>query len=462
MKDRDSSRRSIRATVCFAAASALSLLGNSVAGVVLPLVLLATTGDVLAAGSLAVICALPQVVCGVLGGAVLDRCNRRTVSIASDVVSALCVAALPLVDMTVGLSFGWFVLFGVLGAVGDIPGMTARDTLVPAVTAHDGVSLERYLGISGTLESLVTIVGPAAAAGFMALGGGVTALWATAALSLMATALTCTLPRCVGVPGNAMPEEPCVPLREQTTWGAGAGEVFAASDAALQEVENPTGGLRGFMASGLNSVRAGIAILFAGDAVVRSTVLLNLGVVGVMAGFQGIVLPAYFTEIGEAATLGMVLSFLSAGMLAGSVIYSAWAPRLRRRWWYALSLVGMLVGVAVMGALASVPSLMAGSFMCGLFAGPISALLGFLMLDRIPDVRRGAALGTQNTLMLVVGPVSVFVSSALVYGLGVRGASWILVGAWGLVTLAALAMRSMRTIDEDPRKNPTSTPSNRM
>lgn len=43
-----------------------------------------------------IICAVPQVLAGVLGGAVLDRLNRRNVSIFSDIVSALCVAALPI------------------------------------------------------------------------------------------------------------------------------------------------------------------------------------------------------------------------------------------------------------------------------------------------------------------------------------------------------------------------------
>ncbi len=74
---------------------ALSLLGNSVAGVVLPLVLLARTGDVLAAGSLALICAVPQFVCGILGGALLDRVNRKAVCVASDLISALSIALLP-------------------------------------------------------------------------------------------------------------------------------------------------------------------------------------------------------------------------------------------------------------------------------------------------------------------------------------------------------------------------------
>lgn len=45
--------------MCFMASSAISLLGNSVAGVILPLILLATTGDAFAAGLLAIICAVP-------------------------------------------------------------------------------------------------------------------------------------------------------------------------------------------------------------------------------------------------------------------------------------------------------------------------------------------------------------------------------------------------------------------
>lgn len=92
-----------------------SVLGNSAAAVILPLVLLAKTGDPLAAGSLALICAVPQFLAGLFGGAVLDLCNRRSVSICADCISALSVAMLPIIEWTVGLNFGWFVLFGSLG-----------------------------------------------------------------------------------------------------------------------------------------------------------------------------------------------------------------------------------------------------------------------------------------------------------------------------------------------------------
>ncbi len=59
---------------------ALSMLGNSIAGVVLPLVLLARTGDVLAAGSLALICAVPQFVCGMRANGIGRRLRIRIAS----------------------------------------------------------------------------------------------------------------------------------------------------------------------------------------------------------------------------------------------------------------------------------------------------------------------------------------------------------------------------------------------
>lgn len=59
-------------------------------------------------------------------GVVIDRTNRRSISIFTDVVSAVAVAALPLLDLFTDLTTGIFVVFCVIGALGDIPGQTAR------------------------------------------------------------------------------------------------------------------------------------------------------------------------------------------------------------------------------------------------------------------------------------------------------------------------------------------------
>lgn len=406
-------------TIRFLTSSALSLLGNSVAGVVLPLILLARTGDPMAAGALALICAVPQMLAGLFGGALLDRLNRRDVSIVSDFVSALGIALLPVVDMVWGLDFGWFVALGLLSAVGDIPGMTARDTLLPAVTKRDGVDMQQFLGVSQSLDSLVVIVGPALAALLIGFGGDINALWVTAALSCAAALVTTTLPRAVG----AIPREDGAAAKPAST--------------------------RGMVAATCSSFVEGLRILFKNDAVLRASTLLTLGITMVLGSFQGLVLPVYFTEAGHPELLGYVLSALSFGLLAGSLGYAALAPRLRKRTWYVISLLGMAAGVAVMGALPPYPVLLAGAALLGVTAGPASALLGFFAYDRIPADRRGSALGTQNALLLAVTPVAVFAAALGVSEAGTSATAVALIAAWALVTLGSLVARGMRNLDEE-------------
>lgn len=413
-------RKAPTTTLRFVLSSALSLLGNSVAAVVLPLILLARTGDALAAGTLALVCAVPQMLVGLLGGALLDRVNRRNVSVVSDLVSAASIALLPIVDMVWGLSFGWFVVLGLLGAIGDIPGMTARDTLLPAVVRRDGIDLQRFLGVSQSLESLVTIVGPALAAVLIGFAGDASALWVTAALSCAAALVTLTLPRSVGRTGN-----------EEKTFGRTA-------DSRSQ----------GIVVAARASLRDGVRVLFKSDKLLRASMLLSFGIIMVMGSFQGLVLPVHFTEIGRPELLGYVLSAMSAGLLVGSLGYTALALRLRRRTWFALSLLGMAAGVAVMGLLPGYPVLLAGAVVLGISAGPASALLGFFAFDRIPEANRGSALGTQNALVLVVAPVAVFLTSMVVEAAGAAVGALVLVGCWLAVTVWALGARSLRKMDE--------------
>ena len=59
----------------------LSLLGNSLAGIALPLIVLQVTGSALGAGAVAAATAVPAVFAGLLMGVVIDRINRRTSSV---------------------------------------------------------------------------------------------------------------------------------------------------------------------------------------------------------------------------------------------------------------------------------------------------------------------------------------------------------------------------------------------
>lgn len=413
---------------------ALSLIGNSIAGVVLPLVLLARTGDVLAAGSLALICAVPQFVCGVVGGAVLDRVNRRTVSVVADLISAASCALLPVVDEVWGLSFGWFVVLGLLGAVGDVPGMSARDALLPSVCEREGADLQRFVGASQSLGALVNIIGPAVAALLIGFMDDVDALWITAAFSCAAALVTLTLPRSVGE----------VPLSSADADAASA-SVAATSDAASCNDAAPK--KAGMLAAAKSVLVDGLSALFATDSLLRASTLLSFGITMVMGSLQGIVLPAYFTQLGQPEAVGYVVSAMGAGLLVGSTAYTALAHVMTRRRWLVVSLLGMAASVCVLGRFPALPVLLAAAAVLGLFAGPASALLGFFAFDRVPDDRRGSAMGTLNALYLVVAPAGAFVGSVLISTAQIGGAGLVLTGAWVVVTALALTARPLRHLD---------------
>src|SRR5690606_6440430 len=130
---------------------------------VLPYLVLLRTGDPAAAGIVAATSAVPGFVAAVAGGALVDRIGRRRMSIIADVGSAASIALLALVDATLGLSLGWFIALGLLGALFDVPGMTARDAMLGRVAQVSNVPLERLAGIKRAGYGLAFLVGPAAA-----------------------------------------------------------------------------------------------------------------------------------------------------------------------------------------------------------------------------------------------------------------------------------------------------------
>ncbi|MHA6630312.1 hypothetical protein ACU61A_33135 [Pseudonocardia sichuanensis] len=67
-----------RTVVIYLTSHLFSLLGNGVAAVALPLIVLQATGSPLGSAALAAATAVPAVAVGLLGGMVIDRINRRT------------------------------------------------------------------------------------------------------------------------------------------------------------------------------------------------------------------------------------------------------------------------------------------------------------------------------------------------------------------------------------------------
>lgn len=398
--------------IAYLASYLLSLLGNSIAGIALPLIVLSVTGSAIGAGAVAAATAIPAMLAGLLMGVVIDRINRRTSSVVTDLVSAASVAALPLIDMLSGLNLGWFILFGIIGSLGDVPGMTARDALLPAIVRHGGIASERLMGIREALGAVALLLGPAAAGTLMVLFDGSTVLWITAATSLTAALITLLIPHRVGT------------------------------------IDSTDGAKPASTGTGWAQLRDGFRVLFRSPFLVVTTAL-SLAFVIVLAAMQGLILPVYFTLAGQPGMLGFVLTALAAGMLIGGSIYAVAGTRGGRRGWFLAGLLGSTLGFAIIASLPSVWVVFAGAFIVGLSGGLFSSLIGVLMIERIPEQMRGRIMGTQNAMMTAASPVGIVVAAVLTEYAGVNVAAVVLAGVWLIALALGLFAPSLRNLEPE-------------
>ena len=168
----------------------MSALGNSIAGIVWPWIVLERTGDPAAAGLVAAAVAVPSVIFASLGGYLIDTVGRKPMSVISDIISGASVAGVVLVDQTLGLTIAWFIALGIIGGVGDIPGIAARSALVGDVSQASGKTVDYIAGLNQAILGVAFLVGPAVAGVLLAALDSSLVLIITAACSFLAALLT--------------------------------------------------------------------------------------------------------------------------------------------------------------------------------------------------------------------------------------------------------------------------------
>lgn len=404
-----------RSPALWLAAYGLTLLGGGIMAAVLPLLVLQRTGDVLAAGVLATVTTTASALTGLVSGLVVDRVDRRLVTVVAGVLGAAVVAALPVVDALWGLGMTAFLVLGVLGAVVRVPAMTAQEVLLPALVRLDPRPgrLDRLIALRENLANVLLLAGPAIGGLLVALAGPAsTVLVVTASTSLLA-ALTAALldPR--------------------------AGRVEVVLRTA------PGGAVR-------RAVRdlAASWVFLAGQRLVLGATLVSAVLVAVIAALQTTLMPAYFTALDLPALAGLTLSALAAGGLAGSVLYAALVNRVRRRTWFVVGMLGFGTGFALVGSLASPWVVLGAAALVGFTNAPVGAVLGVLTIEATPDALRGRVLGAQNTLLLAAPALTAAPVAALASAVGL-GAAGIALAAVAVGTaLVALVAPAFRDLGE--------------
>lgn len=392
----------------------LSLLGNTVAAIALPWLVLLRTGDAAAVGLVAAASALPMLVSAVAGGVLIDRVGRRRLSVGADLASAVCVAALPVVDGLSGLTVAWFVVLGVAGVVFDVPGMTAREALASDVASATGVGMERLAGLRESISGGVVILGPAAAGALIMIADPTTVLWLTAACSALAALVTLTLPKHIGLQSTPSPEG---------------------------------GGLRADVARGFGVLRR--------DRVLTAITLVSAGSAVVLAPLENLVLPVYLVGEGSPGGFGLVVSCLAVGGIGGAGLYAAFGSRWSRRTVFVTAQIVSTVGTAGLALLPPVPVMLVAAVLAGIGAGPMSSLLLVLVMERIPEEVRGRVLGLQNAVSMTAIPLGTLGAGLLVEWIGLRQTGALLAVSWGVVALSAVALPALRQLDEGKKDDGT-------
>jgi MFS family permease len=395
-----------RNVVIYLTSHLFSLLGNGVAAVALPLIVLQTTGSPLGSAVLAAATAVPAVAVGLLGGMVIDRINRRTASVVSDLVSAAAIAALPLVDMLFGLNIAWFVVLGIVGSFGDVPGMTAREVLAPMVARHAGLDLGRVVGLRQTITSAALVIGPAAAGVLLAVCDATSVLWIIAATSATAALLTRTLPRRLG---------------------------------EIEGTPSPRGPVLGELGAGLAAIARSWFLL--------GTFGLVVGMAIAVGGLQGLVMPLYFSLIARPDLLGLVLTALAVGMLVGATFYSGVGRRLGTRTWLAIGLVLTTVGLLLMASVLRPAVVFAGAATLGLGNSMVGAVLGVLQIEHTPAAMRGRVLSVKTALLTIAAPVGIGLAGVTAeYGPPAL-AGFGVAAVWVVVLIAVIGSGALRGLD---------------
>ena len=376
--------------------TATSLFGNSAIAIVLPWLVLERTGDPALAGIVMAVSAVPSASAALAGGHRIDRVGRRRMSVIADIGSALSVAGLAVVDQVTGLDLGWFIVLGILGALFDVPGMTARETLVANVAEMSGVALDKVASLRGALFGLSFLAGPAVAGGLLSVLPSIQVVWLTAACSALAALAT-------GV----------MRLNPEAT--------RTAEDASPL--------------AGLTHLRRSRPL--------RTLLVISLGTVLVTSPLLSIVLPAHFNALAAPALLGVSLSVYAVGTVAGSGLYG-WVF-LGRRWgaWVVANLLFVVAGILI-ATLGGFWLIGAGMVAAGLGGGIQQPITTVALTEQVPDALRGRVFGTYAALAMAVMPVGLGVVTLIIETADLRAAAWAMAVGWAAVAAYALVTPGLR------------------
>ncbi|MFJ2560782.1 MULTISPECIES: MFS transporter [unclassified Streptomyces] len=396
------------------AANTISIAGSSLTLIGVPWFVLQTTGSAADAGIVAFCATLPVVVSAIVGGPVIDRIGRRRISVASDLVCGLAVAAIPLLDHAGALEF-WMLcaLMAVSGLV-HTPGLTARYVLLPDLAERAGTTLPRAASLYDAVSRGARMIGAALAGVLIAVVGAETVLLLDAVTFAASAALIAT-----GLRG-----------------------VRAAEPQRLAPVS---------LTTYRTELREGYAFL------VRTRLLLGITLMvmvtnGLDQGWSSVLLPVHARdELGGSADLGLLIAVSGGAALVGALLYGVYGERFPRRAIFAgaFLLCGapkFVVAALTDGTLPLAVTMAAGGFA----AGVLNPILTTVIYERVPDALRSRVSSVTTAGVELTMPLGGLAAGLLVERAGLDSALLAVGGVYLLATLSPLVFPAWRSMERAP------------
>jgi H+ antiporter protein len=386
--------------------------GNGISLVAFPWLVLQRNGSALEASVVAMAGTLPLLVATLIAGAAVDYLGRRRVSMISDALSALSVAAVPVLALTFGLhAINVAVLAGLaaLGAFFDPAGMTARETMLPEAATRAGWTLDHANSVYEAIFNLAYIVGPGIGGLLIATLGGVNTMWVTASafgFSIVAIAV----------------------LRLE---GAGKPDRAALPD-----------GVWAGILEGLRFVWH--------NKVLRTLAFVDLAATGLYMPMESVLFPKYFTDRNEPSQLGWVLMALSIGGLVGALGYAVLSKYMSRRATMLTAVLTLGIAMTVIAFLPPLPLILVLCAVVGLVYGPIAPIYNYVMQTRAPQHLRGRVVGVMGSLAYAAGPLGLIVAGPLADSAGLHATFLALSVPMLVLGLAAIFLPALRDLDRPP------------
>ncbi|MFE9411522.1 MFS transporter [Streptomyces sp. NPDC006704] len=334
----------------------------------------------MATGFVLVAVALPRAALLLPAGVLVDRLGPARIAAGAAWLRVAVLLALGALVTLTSPSVTAVALLAALLGVADAAYFPAALALLPSVVPND--RLARVNALVQGAESGGDLIGPAVAAGVIAVVGfdatlgGIAALAALAAvaLSMAARAL-----RRGESAGDVVDPQPAEGEQLSTARALGAGLSYAWREPVV----------RGMLAA---------------------IALINIAVVGpVLVG--GAVLADQ--RLGGAGSLGIVLSGFGGGSLAGSLV-AGWRPPARRGWTVAGGVAAIGAGMAGLAAVDDVVAATAVVSLIGLGSAFLGVVVVATLQERVPQRLLGRVLSLVVLATVAFDPFSYMLAGVLV------------------------------------------------